>query len=83
MPIKRVWVADDSPCTICHLCETLVPDVFEVGETTSFVKPGREAGPFGPEQERKLREARRGCPAEIISLEEAVEEAAPQKPCAE
>lgn len=63
MPLEKVWIA--SGCITCNSCEIICPDVFEVGRTTSTVKPGVDLG----EHEEFVLEAAEACPVEVIRVQ--------------
>lgn len=64
--IKQVWVTEDTPCTICHLCEDQAPEIFEVDDITSHVKEGADF----VKNEQLIKDAASACPVEIIKYEE-------------
>ncbi|MBI3991341.1 MAG: ferredoxin [Candidatus Omnitrophica bacterium] len=63
MAIKKVWVEEG--CTLCGLCVDICPDVFELGEETSKVRPGADLNA----NEEKIKEAAESCPVEVIKYE--------------
>jgi ferredoxin len=66
MAIKKIWVEDG--CTVCHLCESTAPDIFETTDSTTIVKAGAEA--LFASQDAAIKDAASGCPVEIIKFEE-------------
>lgn len=63
MPIKKVWIEEG--CTLCNLCESICPDIFEMTDTTSKVKDGAELD----SNEACIKEAAESCPVEVIKYE--------------
>ncbi len=66
MAIKKLWIEDG--CTVCHLCESTAPDVFEVPDTGAQVKV--DAGQHFAKLENDIADAAAGCPVEIIHFED-------------
>ena len=79
--VAKVWIEED--CIICDACEDILPEVFEITEDTSQIKPGvREDGTFDrntgmsaikaefrAEYSELIEEAADACPVEIIKFE--------------
>ncbi len=57
---------DESLCTSCGLCVDVCPEVFEMPETMSVVKPTE----ITAELAEKVKEAAESCPVEAIIVEE-------------
>lgn len=67
MAITKLWIEDG--CTVCHLCESTAPDVFQVLDAGSVVREGAEQ--FFDSLQNDIKDAAAGCPVEIIKFEEA------------
>lgn len=68
MPIRKVWVIEG--CIACHLCQDLVPEVFEVPPgSTSRTRKGYEKLLGGAEMDERVQEAVDSCPVEVIQAE--------------
>ena len=69
MTIRKVWVVEG--CISCHLCQDLVPEVFEVPPgSTSRPRKGHEKLLNGDAQmEERIQEAVDSCPVEVIQIE--------------
>jgi ferredoxin len=63
MAVKKVWVEDG--CTLCGLCETQCPDVFELGEEKAEVKSGADLDANGD----CIVESAEACPVDVIKYE--------------
>jgi ferredoxin len=65
MAISKVWFIEG--CTVCNLCESMVPEVFAVPETGVVLKP--DAASFYASKEAEIKDAVTSCPAEVIKFE--------------
>ena len=79
--VAKVWIEED--CITCDACEDILPEVFEVTDDTSQIKPEvREDGSFDRnigfssikaefriEYSELIEEAADACPVEIIKFE--------------
>lgn len=63
MSIKKVWIEEG--CTICNLCESICPDVFEMTDETSKVKDGADF----IANESCIKESADSCPVSVIKYE--------------
>lgn len=63
MAVKRVWIEEG--CTVCNLCESICPDVFEMTDATSKVKDGADLAA----NEACIKESAESCPVEVIKYE--------------
>ena len=63
MAISKVWIEEG--CTVCHLCESTCPDVFEVPDEGCKVKAGADFNKF----ENEIKDAASSCPVEIIKFQ--------------
>lgn len=63
MAIVNVWIDED--CTVCGVCESICPEVFEIVDTCEV----REGVNF-PDYDADIREAAENCPVEVIMIEE-------------
>ena len=64
MVITRVWLDErKEECTMCGLCQSTCPEVFEVPEKMR-VKTDADLG-----KEDKIKEAADSCPVNVIALE--------------
>ncbi|MBN2058360.1 MAG: ferredoxin [Candidatus Saganbacteria bacterium] len=62
MAITKVTIDDN--CTVCGLCETTAPDVFEMGDSKAQVKAGADLNA----NEDAVREAADSCPTSSIKV---------------
>jgi ferredoxin len=68
MTIRRVWILEG--CIACHLCQDLVPEVFEVpAGSTSRPRKGYEKRLAEAEMDERIQEAVDSCPVEVIQAE--------------
>ena len=65
MAISKVWIIEG--CTICNLCESMVPEVFACPETGATVKS--DAAQYFASKEAEIKDAVTSCPAEVIKFE--------------
>lgn len=65
----RVWI--DEGCISCGMCESLVPEVFQVdpGQPSRVQPDWRSWAARSAESEEHLRGARDSCPVDVIRLE--------------
>ena len=63
---KKVTIEKDM-CTLCGLCASIAPDVFEMGEDTAFVK----LDPVPEEHAEACQEAVDSCPEGAIKMVDA------------
>lgn len=63
MSVKKVWIEEG--CTICNLCESICPDVFEMTDETSKVKDGADF----IANEACIKESADSCPVSVIKYE--------------
>jgi ferredoxin len=64
MAVKKVWVEDG--CTLCGLCETQCPDVFELGDEKAEVRQGADLDG----NEECIMESAEACPVDVIKVEQ-------------
>jgi ferredoxin len=64
MAVKKVWIEEG--CTVCGVCSDLCPDVFGMGDDSSFVIEGANLA----SNSDAIIDASRNCPVEIIKYEE-------------
>ena len=64
MAITRVWLDETKEdCTMCGLCQTTCPEVFEVPDKMHVLaKPDLT-------KEEEIKEAAKHCPVSVIALE--------------
>jgi ferredoxin len=68
MTIRKVWIVEG--CIACHLCQDLVPEVFEVpAGATSRTCKGHEKRLGSAEMDERVQEAVDSCPVEVIRAE--------------
>lgn len=71
MPLEKVWI--EPGCITCNACEILCPGIFEVGRTTSVVRPGVDLAAH----EELVIEAAESCPVEVIRYRSSPPEGTP------
>lgn len=59
-------VVDENLCTGCGLCVDVCPEVFEMPEALSIIKPTE----ITADLEDRVKEAAESCPVEAIIVEE-------------
>lgn len=64
MTIQKVWIEDD--CTLCGVCVSTCPDVFEMGDESAQVIEGADLDANAD----CIREAAEACPVEVIKFKE-------------
>lgn len=60
--VKKVWI--EPGCIVCDACATIIPEVFDVQETTCVIKPGAPLT-----DGLRIKEAAEACPVEVIKFE--------------
>lgn len=63
--IKRVFIAEG--CIPCCACEAECPDVFDVQDDNTYIRPGSES--FYLSHRKQIEEASDGCPVAVIKIE--------------
>lgn len=64
MAIQKVWIEEG--CTLCGVCASTCPDVFEMGDESAQVINGADLDSHGD----CIREAAEECPVEVIKFKE-------------
>jgi ferredoxin len=63
--VKNVWIIEG--CIVCDLCEDTAPDVFDVTETTSTIKPDHKDR--WSDMSDAIIDSAVGCPVNVIHYE--------------
>ena len=59
--VTKVWI--EPGCIVCDACATIIPEVFDVQETTCVIKPGAPLT-----DGLRIQEAAEACPVEVIKF---------------
>ena len=60
--VSKVWI--EPGCIVCDACATIIPEVFDVQETTCIIKPGAPLT-----DGLRIVEAAEACPVEVIKFD--------------
>jgi ferredoxin len=59
--VSKVWI--EPGCIVCNACEGIIPEVFEVTDTTCLIRPGAPLN-----EGLRIQEAAEACPVEVIKF---------------
>jgi ferredoxin len=67
--VTRVWI--ETGCITCDACETVLPEVFEVQESSCTIRPEALDAEFLRVRSGAIADAALECPVDVIKFESA------------